>query len=46
MAPSSGTIGATEAVDQTFPDNFDVLLKEAAAENKRFETSLEAAPDR
>ncbi|MEO9652356.1 MAG: type II toxin-antitoxin system YhaV family toxin, partial [Roseobacter sp.] len=27
------------------PDNFDVLLKEAAAD-KRFETSLEAAPDR
>ena len=28
------------------PDNFDALLKEAAAADKRFETSLEAAPDR
>ena len=28
------------------PDNFDVLLKEAAAADKRFETSLEAVPDR
>ena len=28
------------------PDNFDALLKEAAAAGKRFETSLEAVPDR
>lgn len=28
------------------PDDFDVLLKEAAAEEKRFETSLDAVPDR
>jgi toxin YhaV len=28
------------------PDNFDALLKEAAEADKRFETSLEAAPDR
>ena len=28
------------------PDNFDALLKEAVAADKRFETSLEAAPDR
>ncbi|KZY35933.1 toxin, partial [Roseovarius sp. HI0049] len=28
------------------PDNFDALLKEAAAADKRFETSLEAAPER
>ncbi|KQI70468.1 toxin, partial [Loktanella sp. 5RATIMAR09] len=32
--------------DRNKPDNFDALLKEAAAANKRFETSLEAAPDR
>jgi len=28
------------------PDNFDALLKEAAAAGKRFEKSLEAVPDR
>jgi toxin YhaV len=28
------------------PDNFDALLKEAAEADKRFETTLEAAPDR
>ena len=28
------------------PDNFDALLKEAAAADKRFETSLEAVPYR
>lgn len=28
------------------PDNFDVLLKEAAAAEQRFEESLEAVPDR
>ena len=28
------------------PDDFDALLKEAVAADKRFETSLEAAPDR
>ncbi|WP_288397311.1 type II toxin-antitoxin system YhaV family toxin [uncultured Sulfitobacter sp.] len=32
--------------DGNLPYNFDVLLKEAAAADKRFETSLEAAPDR
>jgi toxin YhaV len=28
------------------PDTFDALLKEAAAAQKRFEKTLEAAPDR